>query len=26
MACKAVAQELAFSKTRQVSYYGQTYW
>lgn len=26
MACKAVAQELAFSKTRQVSYHGQTYW
>lgn len=26
MACQAVAQELAFSKTRQVSYHGQTYW
>lgn len=26
MACKAVVQELAFSKTRQVSYHGKTYW
>ncbi|MGZ5054148.1 MAG: transposase [Methylobacter sp.] len=26
MACKAVAQELAFIKTRQVSYHGKTYW
>ncbi len=26
MACKAVAQELAFSKTRQVQYHGKTYW
>ena len=26
MACKAVAQELVFSKTRQVSYHGKTYW
>jgi hypothetical protein len=26
MACKAVAQALAFSKTRQVSYHGKTYW
>lgn len=26
MACKAVAQELSFSKTRQVSYHGKTYW
>jgi len=25
-ACKAVAQELAFIKTRQVSYRGKTYW
>lgn len=26
MACKAVAQELAFIKTRPVSYLGKTYW
>ncbi|WP_304894984.1 hypothetical protein [Methylicorpusculum sp.] len=26
MACKAVAQGLAFSKTREVRYQGQTYW
>lgn len=26
MACKAVAADLAFSKTRQVSYHGKTYW
>ncbi len=26
MACKAVAQELAFIKTRQVSYHAKTYW
>jgi len=26
MACKTVAQELAFSKTREVRYQGQTYW
>jgi hypothetical protein len=26
MACKAVAQELTFIKTRQVSYHGKTYW
>ena len=26
MACKAVAQELAFSKTWEVRYHGQTYW
>jgi hypothetical protein len=25
-ACKAVAADLAFSKTRQVSYHGKTYW
>ena len=25
-ACKAVAQELAFSKTREVRYHGQIYW
>lgn len=26
MACKSVAQELASTKTRQVSYHGKTYW
>ena len=26
MACKAVAQELSFIKTRQVNYHGKTYW